>query len=459
MLRLRPYQRDALKFSLARQFSALYIDMRLGKTRVAIRRVKVSRASFILVAAPYSALSGWADQLAQEGERAVFSLVGTRTARLSLLQEAFKQASEVPSRGRVWCLINKEGHRVIRELANSHFDAVIIDESTFIKNPRADVTKYYTQNFRETILRLVLTGTPAPEHPLEYLCQLMFLDPSLLPGNYYETRMAWFSLPKDRPDSHVWFLTRQGKRRLAAVLERVAFFLSRDDVNLGGEKFYQTRKVRLCSKARKAYQTVEDEFILSIDDLNESTIWATQQFIWMRRLTGGSVPVEHDDPIPVDDAKVRALAELVTGELAGQRLVVWAVFHTELDYIYDRLRKQGVESAIISGDVPPPQREWAREQFNAGKIRVLICQPEVFKHGVDLGEADTMVYYSTPCGLETRLQSEDRIVRVGKEKSLLIIDLVAEDTIDEDILTSLRGKERRSQMMKRIVEGAKVRHG
>lgn len=462
MLRLRKYQLAALKHVLRlKRAAALYMDMRLGKTRVAIRRVRLSACTYVLVTAPYSALHGWAEQLREEGERVVYTLIGSRATRVRLLKESYDKASQVPGPGRVWVLVNKEAHRVIPELANHHFDCVILDESTFIKSPKAAVTKYYVQNFRDTMLRLILTGTPAPESELEYLCQLLFLDPTLLPGNYYETRMKWFTLPKDNPQSRTWYITRNGKAELAKRLQRVAFYLNKADVNLGGEKFYQTRTVALCKEARKAYATVEADFLLHIGDIDESTIWATTRFIWMRRITGGNVPRAEDDPLPVDDAKVHALGELLAGELAKERVVVWAVFHTELDYIYDVLRKQyGIDGAIISGKVPHKQREWAREQFNSGGKRVIICQPEVFRHGVDLGEADTMVYYSSPCGLETRLQTEDRIVRIGKEKSLLIIDLVAEDTVDEDILKSLRAKHRRGLMMRTIVAGMKERtHG
>jgi SNF2 family DNA or RNA helicase len=50
------------------------------------------------------------------------------------------------------------------------------------------------------------------------------------------------------------------------------------------------------------------------------------------------------------------------------------------------------------------------------------------------------VYYSTDWKLEDRLQSEDRAHRIGQKKNVLYIDLIAQDTIDEDVVEALRRK-------------------
>ena len=51
-----------------------------------------------------------------------------------------------------------------------------------------------------------------------------------------------------------------------------------------------------------------------------------------------------------------------------------------------------------------------------------------------------MIYYSNGYDLEKRQQSEARIDRIGQEKPMTYIDLIAEDTIDTKIVTSLRNK-------------------
>ena len=51
-----------------------------------------------------------------------------------------------------------------------------------------------------------------------------------------------------------------------------------------------------------------------------------------------------------------------------------------------------------------------------------------------------MIYYSNGYDLEKRQQSEARIDRIGQTKNMTYIDIIAEKTIDEKIVTALRNK-------------------
>lgn len=51
-----------------------------------------------------------------------------------------------------------------------------------------------------------------------------------------------------------------------------------------------------------------------------------------------------------------------------------------------------------------------------------------------------VIYYSNTFKLAERLQSEDRPHRIGQTKTVLYIDLVCPDTIDERIVKALRDK-------------------
>ena len=51
-----------------------------------------------------------------------------------------------------------------------------------------------------------------------------------------------------------------------------------------------------------------------------------------------------------------------------------------------------------------------------------------------------MIYYSNGYDLEKRQQSEARIDRIGQKRNMTYIDIIAEDTIDEKIVSALRKK-------------------
>ena len=85
-------------------------------------------------------------------------------------------------------------------------------------------------------------------------------------------------------------------------------------------------------------------------------------------------------------------------------------------------------------------RAEAIDRFRSGDARVFVANPAAAGEGLTLTEATVVVYYSNTFKLAERLQSEDRAHRIGQEKSVLYVDLVCPDTIDERIVTALRKK-------------------
>ena len=72
--------------------------------------------------------------------------------------------------------------------------------------------------------------------------------------------------------------------------------------------------------------------------------------------------------------------------------------------------------------------------------RYFVGNAQTGGYGITLTAANTVVYYSNNYDLEKRLQSEDRAHRIGQTGSVTYVDLVAEKTIDERIIKSLKDK-------------------
>ena len=70
----------------------------------------------------------------------------------------------------------------------------------------------------------------------------------------------------------------------------------------------------------------------------------------------------------------------------------------------------------------------------------MVGTPQTGGYGITLTQANTVIYYSNGYDLEKRLQSEDRAHRIGQTKSVTYVDLIAEDTVDENIVKALRKK-------------------
>lgn len=429
---LRNYQCKALSYINRMKHAALFLEMRLGKTLIVIRWIRSHpEIKRILVVCPYSAFFSWKNELRLEGEPSPQELIGDwqqRSAKLYALRK--------------WYLINKEGHLVLPNINKILWDVIILDESTFIKNPKTKISKFFIENFRQVSHRIILTGTPAPESELDYFQQLQFLDPSILKEkSYWSFRFRWFT-EISLPSHSVYAIRKEDRKKLAKVLSNSCFFLTRKEAGMKNIKVYEPRYVSFNKKAQKVYDTLRDEFLLELEGVTLSkSILAVTQFIWMRRLFGGFVEEEY-----IFDGKYKELKYLLDGELKNESIIIWCTFIQELEFLYEKLTNCG----IIYGKVRLKNREQILTRFQNGSIKILLAQPECFKYGTDLSISDTMIYFSTPLGLESRLQSEDRIINL-KKSSALIIDLVVENTIEERILKSLKMKESKQEMIRGIV--------
>lgn len=446
VIKFRPYQGDGLRYLLRNDHGALFWDMRLGKTVVAIRRARMmKRLRRALVVAPFSAMQGWEDDLVREGQGRPVRLTGTRKSRLAALT--------LPAR---WNVVNWEAYRVIPEIARMHWDIVICDESHYLKNPDSKVSNFFAENFRDVEHRLILTGTPAEETELSYYQQCRFLDHDILGyKNFYEFRTANF-VQGSTFDPHAWCITPKGRAFLEKKLARYCSFLKRRDLNLGSITIYNKRLVDFDKATREIYRRCEAEFLLAWKDTETETIWATQKHIWLKRLCGGLLPRPKENGGGYDVVwlgKVQELGRMLTGELRGEPVIIWCQFIDEVKFVSEWIAKYtGKQVATVYGDIKPLDREKARRAFQSGEALYFVGQPECFKLGSDLSRADIMIFYSSPEGADTRKQVQERFIKVEKTGSVLVIDLAANDTVEEDNLVSLVRKESQAERMRRAVQ-------
>ena len=436
-----------LRYSVSVQHPALFVQMRLGKTIVAIRSIKIRGSRKVLVVAPYSALYGWSLELEAEGEtsKGIVELYGTRDERLKMLETEYSRSK--------WFLLNKEGHRVIPEIADYSFDVLVIDESTFIKAPYSKnkgstVTRFYCENFRDVNNRYILTGTPAPEGEMDYFCQLRFLNWGIWKEkSYWEFRQKHFGII-----NYTEYIKPNSSKYLEWILAKNCYFLTRADVNLGGKKVYERRKVQLTKKVRKIYEKIEKEFVLEYMGQAQDTIYATTKYVWLRRLCGGFVDQEF-----VSYVKIKEVEHLLSGELKNEQVVILAKHVNEVKQLTKYFSKK-YSVGMVYGGVSKLKRPAIYKEFQSGNLDLIIAQPETIKHGVNLSASDTIIVYTSPDGGETREQVEDRVVNTARNDSSLIIDLICADTIEEDVIKNLVRKESNQAMMRKMVQRLQKKH-
>lgn len=441
---LRPYQVECFHYTKRTDTPALFMEMRLGKTLITVYRINSysKDTDKILVVGPYSVLYGWLETVGKN----CYMFSGTGQERVIGLASAWYKYK--------YFLINKEGFLNCPTLHTYPWDCVVLDESTFIRRPwkknkktkkySPQITHYFCTKFKDVKYKWILTGTPKIKSELDYFCQLYFLNPEILGFNsYWQFRNKCFV----EAANNEWYIKRKFKDWLNERLAENCFFLKRKDVGLGGEKFYKKRMVKGTPEFYKVYNKVEKEFLLSCGVVNKATIWSMEKFIWSRRLCGGFVDKEF-----YFDHKEKELLYLLENELANEPVIIWCFFVEEIK----RLHSLIPNSLPVYGKISPNEREKVRLAFSRGEVTRFIGQPGCFKYGTDLSIADVMVYYSTPYS-ETRSQSEDRFVRIGKEGSLLVIDLITEGTVEDSILKGIRKLESDNDLSHRIIKDIQER--
>lgn len=432
MKTLLSHQKKIIAWWIPKQNAALFVDMRLGKTLMTIRRIKLWNCTRILIVAPYSAIAGWEKELQSENEPSIAVITGDNSAKAHELSQ-FKAT---------WTIVNKEFHRTVPELKDYLWDCVVLDESDFIANPKAECTKYFLDlRWQKVRHRIILSGTPAEENPLQYFCQIKFLDyRAFTEKNYWEFRMNRFT-PGKGVHIYDWKITSSGKTYLSTTLSKYAYTLKRKDVHLGGKKIYEQKYCQIGKEVRILYSEVIKSFAYE----DKKTIFATQKFLWLRQFASGFVDKELRDK-----GKIDLLLGLLSSELRHQKVIIWADFIHELKTIQAFIPGT---TALIYGETKKELREKYISDFQAGRgAQYLIAQPVCMQYGVNLSEADTMIYFSSPLGSKIRKQTEDRNITMSNSTSTLVVDLICKDTVDEDIFESQIRKESESEMMHRILK-------
>ena len=434
-----PHQMKALLYCQQQQHPALFLEMRLGKTKVAINALQ--HHGNILVVAPLSVLGVWQQEIEAEGLTGIRILEGRAQDRLKLARSCCNDLKTS------WCLTNYETLRLVPEIADLPWYGVVLDESSKIRNPGKRVwnnktleyrragqtTDVCLAGFRQAQRRFVLTGLPAPEGPLDYFNQMAFLDGSFMGcTNYWQFRAKYFNLIER---AYKWYPKPGVREKIRAAIQDRCFVLNRQQVGMANERVYETREVEPSPDQVRLLKQAKQTFSITVGEETRKTQWAIVVANWMNQISGGTLGTH-----TVGEGKTRELVDLLTGELAEEQCVVWFRFNAELWAVREAVMKAGIRCEVVYGAVPPEERNHWCQQFSKGEFRVLLVQLKCGKFGLDLSAASTAIYYSNGFSHEDRAQSEDRIEHPRKREPLLFVDLITKGSTDRTVLSLLKRK-------------------
>lgn len=435
---LREYQSKGASLIKNNDSTALFWEMRIGKTLTTIRSFKNTASMYpVLISAPYSPLNSWYDELISEGfnNDDILFLKGTGEEKY----QQFKKDKPV-------YLVNKESFRQVH-LHKKKLGTIVLDESTFIKGVNSDISEYYVKKFIDVPKKIILTGTPAPENEIDYYMQIKFLDNNAFPfNNWYEFRTNWFI----EGHKHWFSLSENGKKELGNILAKYCSFLTRKDLGIPDSRIYQKRYIPLEGRFLDIYNKAEKAFILENmkGGIIDVTDYDIVKYSWLRKICNGILDGELKN-----NQKINELISLIKNELNNKSIVVWCSFNDDIKFISNRLSKEKITFGIVNGSVPMHKRKIVADAFKRGTIQIFLANPESWQYGTDLSTSDVMIYYSSPVKGVTRRQADSRCDNIMINNNTLIIDLIRENSCEEDIYKAHSKKENREATMRTLTQG------
>ncbi len=288
-----------------------------------------------------------------------------------------------------------------------------------------------------------LTGTPSPNGLKDLWGQLWYLDGGRRLGNTHTSFMArWFEKSFDgysvKPKEYAPPQIHAAVADLCLSINAKDYFPLKDPVMV-------PLMVQLPEASRRLYQALEKKLFARLGERQVSAANAAVKSQKLLQVANGAVYLDHEedveDPLArkdwqeVHDQKLQALDSLAE-ELQGAPLIIVYTFWSDLQ----RLKKAFPDARVL-------RTKQDEEDFAQGRIPKLLVHPDSGGYGIDgFQEAcHHMVFFSHSWNLESYLQVVERIgptrqFQSGHDRNVFLYFIVAEDTIDEEVMESRESK-------------------
>ena len=348
-------------------------------------------------------------------------------------------------------VINRENVPWIVEYYRNNwpFDMVVVDEFSSFKNHSAKRFKSLSW-VRKHITRFVgLTGTPAPNGLLDLWAQVYLLDGGQRLGNYITKFRERYFEPNQRDRDHVFsYAPKPGAdESIKNLISDICVSMKAEDYLELPDCITVTVPVILDSKAKSAYEKLEKEMLLEIDENVIDAGTAAVLTNKLLQLCNGAVYDENREIVEIHDCKLEAFMELIEG-LNGQPALVFYNFQHDLV----RIKKALAKSKLKVRELKSPQDE---EDWNARKIDILLAHPASAAYGLNLQKGGNhVIWFGLNWSLELYQQANKRLHRQGQTEKVILHHVIVEGGVDEDVMAALENK---GATQERLMEALKAR--
>lgn len=446
---LHNYQKYIVDFIVDHPASGCLVDMGLGKTvsaLTAINRLMYEdlEVSKVLVIAPKRVAE---DTWIKEVEKwdhlkhlRVSRVLGTERQR----KEALKVDADI-------YVINRENvcWLVSQYRGSLPFDMLVIDELSSFKNPKAQRFKAL-RLVRPQIDRVVgLTGTPAPNGLCDIWSQIYLLDQ----GERLEKTITKYREKYFRPgrsNGQVVFdykILDGSEKAIYQKISDICVSMKAEDYLELPPRLDHITEVSLSGDIREQYEDFEKTEVLRLlDQDEESPISAVNAAALSNKLlqfSNGAIYDADRNVHEIHDYKLEALEEIVEAA-NGEPVLIFYSFRHDISRIKRKLKAYKPRELVDGKDI---------DDWNAGKIPVLLAHPAGAGHGLNLQKGgNIIVWFGLTWSLELYQQACARLHRQGQIKPVQVYHLLTKGTMDEDVMKAISGKADKQEALMQAVK-------
>ena len=438
---LYPYQKEGIRFAFERGRSIIADEMGLGKTIQAIGTAELLRreglAEQIMIVCPTSLKYQWQreiERFTKDTDRSPDHPL-TLVIEGNPLKRKEQYASDIPYKIVSYnCMSND-----VKMWGSLQTEVLIMDEVQRLKNWKTQISMA-ARKVRSDYA-VILSGTPL-ENKLEELYSVMEFADNYCLGPYWQFRadcivtddggkvIGYKNLNKVGETARERLIRRTKKQVALQMPKRTDqnLFVPMTTEQRGMHEEYKEQVAKLVYKWRRTHF------------LSETDRKKLLQFLSMMRMVCDSTYIL--DQKSRYDTKVTETMSILQSvfDNGDEKVVIFSQWERMTRLIAYELDKMGIGYEYLHGGVPSAKRRDLIINFTDDPDSRVFLSTDAGSTGLNLQAGSIMINLDLPWNPAVLEQRIARIYRLGQERNVQVINLVAKDTIEEGMLGKLRFK-------------------
>lgn len=457
---------------------ALFMDMRTGKTKTVIDLASAMRmenkADRVLIICPLSIRKNWIREIE------IHAPFGVDAHLLDTSKPKQFDAWMGNQHDFKWMIVGVESlaagsaiRYCERFLISGIKTMAIVDEASKIKTHNATRSVNVVKLGRLAETRVIMTGTPIANGPMDLFMQFEFLDPDIIGmGDFYSFRnqyavMGGYVNDKGKPTQIIGY---QNLEELTEVIEPFVYQVRKQDVFPDAPpKIYVRREVVMNPAQAALYTQMRREKKVTSGSKELIVQNALEKMLRLQEITSGIVTFMNS-PEEIERGGPKFKRETIEGKNPKMEelfacldeydgpTIIWCAYVPEILAVTQALRDRYGDDQVVElhGAIPEEQRDInVNVLFQGRKAKYLVANAATGAMGLTMSTAEIEIYMSNTFNYIDREQSEERAFGPDKKNGTVVIDIIASGTVDEHIVEALAQKKDVSEYVRGSIDDLK----